>query len=292
MRDGAGERARCVSRAERAALGFLYAFTALAVAGYASFGRHPGLLSALPAPLAAVYPVAFAFFAQAHVWLAGLVLGWTLFRRAGRGWVAALVVLYATSLAGELAGTGWGVPFGAYAYGDALGPAWASRVPAVIPLSWFLMAVPSYAIARRAYPDRSDAVGRIAVAAAVLVAWDLALDPAMSRATRYWTWSETGPYYGMPWLNLAGWYLTGLVLMAELVVLRADRWIARVRTEWLIGFYGANLLLPAGMNLAAGYWGAVVAPLAAVGGLGGWIAYRRRRGGRERGRVPGRLEAS
>ena len=55
----------------------------------------------------------------------------------------------------------------------------------------------------------------------LLLAWDLALDPAMSYATRYWIWGDEGPYYGMPWLNLFGWYVTGVVLMAVLSLLPA-----------------------------------------------------------------------
>jgi uncharacterized membrane protein len=49
-----------------------------------------------------------------------------------------------------------------------------------------------------------------ALASFVLLSWDLSLDPAMSYATRYWIWGSTGAYYGMPWLNLFGWYVTGI----------------------------------------------------------------------------------
>src|SRR5690606_21923264 len=93
-----------------------------------------------------------------------------------------------------------------------------------------------------------------------------ALDPAMSRATVYWVWAEPGAYYGMPWLNLFGWYVTGLALMTALALLGAGRWMARLPLAWLAGFYGANLLLPLGMSAAAGLWGAVAATLAALSG--------------------------
>jgi hypothetical protein len=66
----------------------------------------------------------------------------------------------------------------------------------------------------------------------ILLAWDLALDPAMSYATRYWVWGETGPYYGMPWLNLFGWYVTGLALMGVLDVVPRGRWTARIDPAW------------------------------------------------------------
>jgi uncharacterized membrane protein len=99
------------------------------------------------------------------------------------------------------------------------------------------------------------------VGSLVLLAWDLALDPAMSYATRYWIWGESGPYYGMPWLNLFGWYVTGVVLMLVFAWQRAERWTARIERRWWLGFYGANLLMPLGMCVAAGLWTAVVATL-------------------------------
>ena len=49
------------------------------------------------------------------------------------------------------------------------------------------------------------------------------------------------------------------------VAMRVDRWLDAVPTPWLLGFYGANLLLPVGMNVAAGLWGAVVATGVALG---------------------------
>jgi hypothetical protein len=58
----------------------------------------------------------------------------------------------------------------------------------------------------------------------------------------------------MPLLNLAGWYITGLALMAALSALRADRWLRDVPRRWLTIFYGVNLLLPIGMSIASGMW--------------------------------------
>jgi uncharacterized membrane protein len=134
----------------------------------------------------------------------------------------------------------------------------------VIPLSWFAMALPSYALAMRALPGARRTAARIAFASVVLLAWDLSLDPAMSHATAYWVWAGDGPYYGMPWLNLAGWYVTGVALMGALAATRSERWIAALPVGWLAGFYAANLLLPLGMNAAAGLWTAVLATTAVL----------------------------
>ncbi|MBR9988947.1 MAG: carotenoid biosynthesis protein [Gemmatimonadetes bacterium] len=255
-------------RLERAGLAALYSFTLCAVAGYAVFGVNPARLAGLPEWALRFYGASFGFFAQGHVWLATAVLAAVLVARAGMRWVAPFVVVYAISLSSELAGTTWGVPFGAYAYSELLGPAWLGRVPVVIPLSWFFMALPSYALA--ATVIRHPAV-RVGVASLLLLAWDLALDPAMSYATPYWLWGDTGPFYGMPWLNLFGWYVTGLVLMGVFSLFGVERWTARITRRWWAGFYAANLVLPLGMCVAAGLWGAVLASLVALAVLGGGL---------------------
>jgi uncharacterized membrane protein len=265
----AGEWREQVSRW---ALWLLYGFTAVTLLGYATFGVHPQLLASVP-QVAGFYGFAFRFFAVTHVWMAFLVLALFLALRVGWRWVPAFVALYLISLGSELAGTTTGLPFGEYHYSSLMDPMWFGHVPVVIPLSWFFMAVPSYALAMAAIPGPGRRLARVLLASTVLVSWDLSLDPAMSYATRYWIWGSTGAYYGMPWLNLFGWYVTGLVLMGALALLRADRWIADLPLSWLAGFYLVNLALPVGMNMAAGLWGAVLAALLALGGA--WLLGRR-----------------
>jgi uncharacterized membrane protein len=253
-------------RLELSGLALLYVFSAIALIGFATFGLHPGLLARVPR-LAGFFQVSFSFFAQAQIWLAAGVLFTYLWRRVRFGWVSAFLLLYVLSLASELLGTTVGLPFGDYSYTAALGPRWLGHVPIVIPLSWFFMALPSYVIARTLLGSRPLAV--ILVGSLILLSWDLTLDPAMSGATAYWVWGEPGAYYGMPWLNLFGWYVTGLVLLTALAWSGADRWIARLSPVWLGAFYGANLFLPLGMSAAAGMWGAVLATLAALVLCGG-----------------------
>jgi putative membrane protein len=258
-------------------LAMLYIFSTIAVVGFATFGLNPGLLAHFPPQAAAFYGNSFDFFAQVQIWLAGAVLALFLAAHAGRRWLGVFAVVYLVSLGSELLGTGVGIPFGEYRYTEALGPKWFGHVPTVIPLSWFFMALPSYALARAALPGRR--LARVVMASLVLLSWDLALDPAMSRAAAYWVWAEPGAYYGMPWLNLFGWYITGLALMAVFAGMRSDHWIAELPLAWLAAFYGANLLLPLGMSAAAGLWGAVAATAAsllAAGLLGRSLALRHR----------------
>lgn len=237
-----------------------YVFTLAAIAGYAVFGRHPQLLERFP-DAREFYSTAFTFFARAHVIAGFAVLATVLIGAARARWVLAFIAVYVASLASELLGTTVGLPFGPYSYTDGLGIKWFAHVPVLIPMSWFTMALPSFALALRLGASIRSA---IVVGAIILLSWDLALDPAMSRVTTYWLWGGDGPYYGMPWLNLLGWFVTGLVLMAILARLRAAEWSAAVPTRWLVAFYGANLLLPLGLNAAAGFWLANVVTMAAL----------------------------
>lgn len=248
---------------EGTALGVVYLVSAASLAGFATFALHPELLNRIPGA-AAAYGRIFALAPIAQIALAFAALALVLVRRVGARWLGAFAAVYLLSLGSELAGTTVGLPFGPYQYSDGLGYKLFGHVPALIPLSWFFMALPSYAIARRRYPGPGRAWQRIAVGSLVLLSWDLALDPAMSLVTTYWVWGTDGPYYGMPLLNLVGWYVTGVALMAAFAALRADRWVAELPTAWLVAFYGANLLLPLGMSVAAGLWGAVAATLLAM----------------------------
>src|SRR4051794_19897601 len=240
---------------ERSLLLALFALTAMAATGYAVFALHPERLAEVP-NAAAVYGQALRLFPPGHIVAGILALAAILSWRVGGAWIPAAVSLYLISLASELLGTTVGLPFGPYRYGPGLGIKWLEHVPVLVPASWFMMALPSFALATRWVT--TDRAWRIVVAAALLVSWDLALDPAMSRLMPYWIWGQAGPYYGMPLLNLVGWYVTGLALMAALTLLRTDRWLTDVPTAPLLGIYVANLALPVVMSAAAGLWPASV----------------------------------
>jgi putative membrane protein len=249
-----------VSRLERVLLAVLAVFTAAAIAGYATFAVHPERLAGVP-DAAATYGLAMTLFPRGHILLGFRAIAVVLARSAGLRWLPALGALYVTSLASELLGTTLGLPFGPYRYTPGLGPQWFSHVPVLIPLSWFTMATASFALTRDWLGVRRP-VATIAVGSLVLAAWDLVLDPAMSQVTPYWIWGTSGPYYGMPLLNLFGWYVTGLALMGLLVALRASEWLDALPPSalWSLGaIYAANLVLPMGLAIVGGMGGSAVA---------------------------------
>ncbi len=244
-------------------MGVLLVFTLAAVLGYGVFGRHPHLIP--PSDSAArFYAISFKLFARMHIIVAALVLLVPLVRRVSLRWVPAFGAVFVVSFLAEFFGTGYGIPFGGYEYTGLLGWKLGGRVPLVIPVSWFLMALPSWALARALSPGSGEGWKRAVVGGYLLTVWDLALDPAMSFLTPYWVWEITGPYFGMPWVNLAGWMGTGVVLMGLFELLGGHRWVPLLDLDWLRAYYALVLLMPLGMILAAGLWAGVLATFGAL----------------------------
>lgn len=237
---------------EKISLLVLGIFSATAVAGYWFFGLHPENLARFPQS-ASFYAHSFSFFAQTQVWLSGIALFVILARGGKFKWISGFVAVYVLSLVSELAGTTTGFPFGDYEYSSLLGAKWFAHVPYLIPLSWFTMALPSFVLVERTLADRLPKVAQWAIAAALLTSWDLVLDPAMSFLVPYWLWGQTGSFYGMPWINLAGWFFTGFVLSVALSHFRATEAVEHVKSKTLIVYYAIVYALPAGMLIAAGH---------------------------------------
>jgi len=142
--------------------------------------------------------------------------------------VALTVVGVGGGLLVEAVALASGVPFGSYAYGDALGPT-LFGVPLVIPLAWAWMAWPSWLVAAHLLRGRSTRLvpsARVAVAGVALAAWDLFLDPQMV-AQRYWTWLYPDPALpgvpAVPLTNYLGWLVTAVAMMAVFSIAAGPR---------------------------------------------------------------------
>ena len=206
--------------------------------------------------------------ALAGILHAGSRLGW---RSAALIFVAA----FSISLTAELTGTGTGYPFGPYSYTTQLGYLVGGRVPFNIPTSWFFMLYASLAICGRmlAADDSGAARWRWAVVAAfVLTAWDVSMDPAMV-ATTHWLWhlpAANGAslvqrvflsnlFYGMPITNWLGWLLTGcIVARVMLAIVPPSRWATDVSPSRLpLVLYAVNGVFPVLICAGRGMWYAV-----------------------------------
>ncbi len=254
-------RALQSARLQKVILWTLLGFTVVSLAGYWMFALHPENLVKYPGALS-FYSISFEFFAQIQVSLSFVALGLYLLGQVRLRWIGAFLLVYGVSFLSEFVGTTFGVPFGPYSYTHMLGIQWFDRVPILIPVSWFTMTIPSYLLARTAFPKQI--LLRTAFAAFLLTMWDLSLDPAMSHLTTYWIWGESGAYFGMPAVNLAGWYVTSLVLMALLPLAGIEKWADGLSLSWMTAYYGIVLLMPFGMSFAAGLTAAVAATAAAI----------------------------
>ncbi len=130
--------------------------------------------------------------------------------------VQTLALVSAATFIAEFIGSHTGLPFGRYYYTDVLQPQLAG-VPLLIPLAWFMMLPPAWAVAQVLVGLRRRWL-YAAVSAVALTAWDLFLDP-QNVAWGLWVWTDasgaqvfTGGYFGIPWLNYAGWLLVSFLV--------------------------------------------------------------------------------
>lgn len=135
------------------------------------------------------------------------------------GWrrtLTVLVLVVALSFTAELVGSGTGLPFGHYHYTAVLQPQ-VGGVPLLIPAAWFMMLAPAWAVAQ-VIAGQWRRWWFALVSALAFTAWDLFLDP-QNVAWGLWVWTDatgeqvfSGGYFGIPWLNYAGWLLVAFLI--------------------------------------------------------------------------------
>jgi putative membrane protein len=241
-----------------------------------------GLLIALPHPewwagdpvAGRVFAFGMTYGGATHIILgAAAVFAFAWVALGSRRTLSFFAVSTVLSLASELIGTGTGWPFGNYEYTAFLGAKVLGRVPFTIPLSWFYVGLACYVLGRGVAVrfGKRGAWWALGLGVWLLTAWDLVLDPAMADVglrVQFWTWRETGPYFGMPLQNLVGWSLTGLAYMGlSRLLWGSDLHPAVVaETVWFpFIVYTANLTFAIALSLSAGLWPPVV--LALLAGL-------------------------
>ena len=233
-----------------------------AVTGMLVFMRNPSLILSNPL-ITQTFPYGEQYGGMVYILLGAaalLTFGWvTLGPRKTLIFFAVATLLPLTA---ELIGTSTGWPFGSYEYTDLLGPKVLGKVPFTIPLSWFYMGFTSYLLASVIVSRVSSVATRgrmwwtLALGAWLLMAWDLALDPAMVRNNvfPFWQWYTHGVYFGMPLQNFAGWWAVGFLFMGiSRFFWRADAPVTL--PSWLpLGMYVVNMAFAMSLSLGAGLW--------------------------------------
>jgi uncharacterized membrane protein len=144
----------------------------------------------------------------------------------------------------ENLGVRTGFPFGQYHFTDVMGPK-ILAVPIFLGLAYVGMAYLSWTLARLILKETqqplagSRVVTLALLASAIMLSWDLSMDPVWSTMVRAWIWPQGGIYFGVPLTNFLGWFLTAYVLYQ------------------LFALYQRNRSTSPG-DLPAGYWGKAV----------------------------------
>ena len=233
--------------------------------GIAIMAPHPEIWSGWGL-LADLFPLAVAQGGNFQIILgAAAVLGFGAALAGRRAMLIFFAVSVTLSLLFELTGTSFGWPFGNYEYTEMFGFKILGKVPPVIPLSWFSMGFTSFALATalvRKWSGATHLWPSILLGSAMLVAWDLVLDPAMSNPSlllQYWVWEDVGPYLGVPILNFLGWMATGIIFMG--VASHLDDRLRPIQGEqktFFLIMYLCNLLFAAGICLGNQIWAPAV----------------------------------
>ena len=108
----------------------------------------------------------------------------------------------------ELLSLNTGIPFGKYVYTGELGPK-IGQLPIFIPLLWASLSFYSY-----------RAGGKLLMPI-LMVAIDLSFDPRYSG--HLWIWISKTQYFGDPWSNFVGWFITAAIIIGLYSVISRGR---------------------------------------------------------------------
>src|SRR5438132_8998176 len=172
-----------------------------------------------------------------------------------------------------------GFPFGHYVYTDGMGPKLFLVAILIGPaylgtgyLSWMLARLMLGATEQRLPGHLIFTVPLLA--SFLMVAWDLSFDPIASTIRHLWIWQEGGNYFGVPFSNFMGWFLTVFIFFQLFALYLRGRQIAYAqvpqvqamsRGYWLqaVVFYGV-IALRTPLNILTQTTNATVADPAGV----------------------------
>ncbi len=185
-------------------------------------------------------------------------------RRAG----VLLLALAGYAYGIEYLGATTGLPYGEFAYEVPLGPMVFDTIPLGLPVFFMPLVLNAYLLCLLLLGERArSALVRVPVVIAAVVAVDLVLDPA-AVALGFWTF-ESGSYYGVPWLNFAGWVLSATVATVLVdAAFQRDALLARVqRCPFVLDDLVSFVLLWGAVNAFYGAWVPVAVAVLFAAGL-------------------------
>lgn len=126
-------------------------------------------------------------------------------------------IIMLTSFTAEVIGVHTGKIFGHYFYNTnpEINGFLIGGVPPLVTFSYVSMGYISYVLARIILAQYKKLQGWMLLGVPILAAlfmtmWDMAFDPITSYVQQRWTWETGGVYFGVPFHNFIGWFLTTL----------------------------------------------------------------------------------
>ena len=104
-------------------------------------------------------------------------------------------------------------PFGHYHFTDVMGPK-VLQLPLLLALAYLGIGYVAWVVALlilgyEGKPIRGTRVPALPVLAAlVMTAWDLSMEPNWATLDHAWIWEEGGQFFGVPVTNFLGWFVT------------------------------------------------------------------------------------
>lgn len=133
---------------------------------------------------------------------------------------ARLLLIGLIGFLAEVIGVKYGWLFGRYSYTEVLAPN-IFNVPLLMGGAWLiLIGYVKQMLASLRLPHS----GEVVLGGLWMTTIDLLLDPIAARPFNFWTWKETGFYYGIPLNNFMGWFVVSSIILV------LDKWV--FKSDW------------------------------------------------------------
>ncbi len=151
--------------------------------------------------------------------------------------ISFLVICYAVGWLAELLGVQTGLLFGNYEYGPVLGPKiWGT--PLMIGVNWIMLTYCAGVVSNY-FPDTIGFIGRAVVAALLMVALDVLIEP-VAMTYDFWNWENDT----IPLRNFLGWFVVAFPLQ-----LLFQQWIGTVKNKVAVALFLLQTLFFLALNI-------------------------------------------
>ncbi len=134
------------------------------------------------------------------------------------GWKRTIVFLIVSIILpyfSEVIGLRFGIPFGRYSYTGYLGPVLPFGLPIYVMISWVLLLYSGLFVGEALgmiFPILHGILPQLILVSLLMVAVDAIIDPIAVKIG-HWVWQKPGKWFGIPFQNFFGWFLTALVTL-------------------------------------------------------------------------------